>query len=156
MNSRRTSPSTTKTSPLSQGQITKQKIPPAAVKTTKRLGSLPFSAPFSPREPSAAALTRLCFLLSSHQNLNSSGKSTSSSDGPKFPGDKSSTPSNNNQQKKGIQVLPDGENIMNGLHLLVCSVLSWVSSSLVSKTIRPSQMKAAGSSVLLERLDVCC
>ncbi|KAF6714479.1 CCR4-NOT transcription complex subunit 2 [Oryzias melastigma] len=41
-------------------------------------------------------------------NLNSSGKSTSSSDGPKFPGDKSSTPSNNNQQKKGIQVLPDG------------------------------------------------
>ncbi|XP_072233300.1 CCR4-NOT transcription complex subunit 2-like isoform X1 [Leuresthes tenuis] len=44
----------------------------------------------------------------SKTNLNSSGKSTSSSDGPKFPGDKSSAPSNNNQQKKGIQVLPDG------------------------------------------------
>uniref|UniRef100_A0A3Q1FAY4 CCR4-NOT transcription complex subunit 2 n=1 Tax=Acanthochromis polyacanthus TaxID=80966 RepID=A0A3Q1FAY4_9TELE len=41
-------------------------------------------------------------------NLNSSGKPTSNSDGPKFPGDKSSAPSNNNQQKKGIQVLPDG------------------------------------------------
>ncbi|XP_017294916.1 CCR4-NOT transcription complex subunit 2 [Kryptolebias marmoratus] len=41
-------------------------------------------------------------------NLNSSGKTSSSSDGPKFPGDKSSAPSNNNQQKKGIQVLPDG------------------------------------------------
>uniref|UniRef100_A0AAQ6A038 CCR4-NOT transcription complex subunit 2 n=1 Tax=Amphiprion ocellaris TaxID=80972 RepID=A0AAQ6A038_AMPOC len=36
------------------------------------------------------------------------GKPTSNSDGPKFPGDKSSAPSNNNQQKKGIQVLPDG------------------------------------------------
>ncbi|KAM4570295.1 CCR4-NOT transcription complex subunit 2-like isoform 2-T2 [Odontesthes bonariensis] len=44
----------------------------------------------------------------SKTNLNSSGKSTSTSDGPKFPGDKSSAPSNNNQQKKGIQVLPDG------------------------------------------------
>uniref|UniRef100_A0A8C6NU11 CCR4-NOT transcription complex subunit 2 n=1 Tax=Nothobranchius furzeri TaxID=105023 RepID=A0A8C6NU11_NOTFU len=42
-------------------------------------------------------------------NLNSSGKTSSSSDGPKFPGDKSSAPNNNNQQKKGIQVLPDGE-----------------------------------------------
>ncbi|XP_054878044.1 CCR4-NOT transcription complex subunit 2-like isoform X3 [Poeciliopsis prolifica] len=42
------------------------------------------------------------------QNLNSSGKASSSADGPKFPGDKSSAPSNNNQQKKGIQVLPDG------------------------------------------------
>uniref|UniRef100_A0A3B5Q4N2 CCR4-NOT transcription complex subunit 2 n=2 Tax=Xiphophorus TaxID=8082 RepID=A0A3B5Q4N2_XIPMA len=41
-------------------------------------------------------------------NLNSSGKASSSADGPKFPGDKSSAPSNNNQQKKGIQVLPDG------------------------------------------------
>uniref|UniRef100_A0A8C9ZES9 CCR4-NOT transcription complex subunit 2 n=1 Tax=Sander lucioperca TaxID=283035 RepID=A0A8C9ZES9_SANLU len=41
-------------------------------------------------------------------NLNSSGKPASNSDGPKFPGDKSSAPSNNNQQKKGIQVLPDG------------------------------------------------
>uniref|UniRef100_A0A3B3VAI9 CCR4-NOT transcription complex subunit 2 n=1 Tax=Poecilia latipinna TaxID=48699 RepID=A0A3B3VAI9_9TELE len=41
-------------------------------------------------------------------NLNSSGKTSSSADGPKFPGDKSSAPSNNNQQKKGIQVLPDG------------------------------------------------
>uniref|UniRef100_A0A667XK96 CCR4-NOT transcription complex subunit 2 n=1 Tax=Myripristis murdjan TaxID=586833 RepID=A0A667XK96_9TELE len=42
-------------------------------------------------------------------NLNSSGKPSSNSDGPKFPGDKSSVaPSNNNQQKKGIQVLPDG------------------------------------------------
>ncbi|XP_028304372.1 CCR4-NOT transcription complex subunit 2-like isoform X2 [Gouania willdenowi] len=44
----------------------------------------------------------------SKTNLNSSGKSSSSTDGPKFPGDKSSAPSNNNQQKKGIQVLPDG------------------------------------------------
>ncbi|KAI4799010.1 hypothetical protein KUCAC02_019300 [Chaenocephalus aceratus] len=44
----------------------------------------------------------------SNQNLNSSGKPASNSDGPKFPGDKSSAPSNNNQQKKGIQVLPDG------------------------------------------------
>ncbi|KAG8005444.1 CCR4-NOT transcription complex subunit 2 [Nibea albiflora] len=45
----------------------------------------------------------------SKTNLNSSGKPASNSDGPKFPGDKSSAPSNNNQQKKGIQVLPDGE-----------------------------------------------
>uniref|UniRef100_A0A673A360 CCR4-NOT transcription complex subunit 2 n=1 Tax=Sphaeramia orbicularis TaxID=375764 RepID=A0A673A360_9TELE len=45
----------------------------------------------------------------SKTNLNSSGKPSSNSDGPKFPGDKSSvTSSNNNQQKKGIQVLPDG------------------------------------------------
>uniref|UniRef100_A0A8D3CSD5 CCR4-NOT transcription complex subunit 2 n=1 Tax=Scophthalmus maximus TaxID=52904 RepID=A0A8D3CSD5_SCOMX len=44
----------------------------------------------------------------SKTNLNSSGKPASNSDGPKFPGDKSSVPSNNNQQKKGIQVLPDG------------------------------------------------
>ncbi|PNI29938.1 CNOT2 isoform 4, partial [Pan troglodytes] len=38
-------------------------------------------------------------------------------DGPKFPGDKSSTTQNNNQQKKGIQVLPDGRvtNIPQGM-----------------------------------------
>lgn len=42
------------------------------------------------------------------KNLNTSGKTSSSADGPKFPGDKSSTTQNNNQQKKGIQVLPDG------------------------------------------------
>lgn len=47
-------------------------------------------------------------LLSIQQNLNSSTKSSSSADGPKFPGDKTSA-QNNNQQKKGIQVLPDGE-----------------------------------------------
>lgn len=41
------------------------------------------------------------------QNLTSTSKSTSSSDGPKFPGDKTSA--QNNNQKKGIQVLPDGE-----------------------------------------------
>lgn len=41
--------------------------------------------------------------------MNSSGKPASNSDGPKFPGDKGSAPSANNQQKKGIQVLPDGE-----------------------------------------------
>lgn len=41
------------------------------------------------------------------QNLNSTSKSTSSADGPKFPGDKTSA--QNNNQKKGIQVLPDGE-----------------------------------------------
>lgn len=42
------------------------------------------------------------------QNLNStSSKSTTSADGPKFPGDKNSA--QNNNQKKGIQVLPDGE-----------------------------------------------
>ncbi|EPY85118.1 hypothetical protein CB1_000400007 [Camelus ferus] len=51
------------------------------------------------------------------QNLNTSGKTTSSTDGPKFPGDKSSTTQNNNQQKKGIQVLPDGRvtNIPQGM-----------------------------------------
>ena len=42
------------------------------------------------------------------QNLNSTGKRTSSADGPKFPGDKTSS-AQNNSQKKGIQVLPDGE-----------------------------------------------
>lgn len=47
-------------------------------------------------------------LLLIQQNLNSSTKSSSSADGPKFPGDKTSA-QNNNQQKKGIQVLPDGE-----------------------------------------------
>lgn len=41
------------------------------------------------------------------QNLNSTSKSTTSADGPKFPGDKNSA--QNNNQKKGIQVLPDGE-----------------------------------------------
>lgn len=47
------------------------------------------------------------------QNLNTSGKTTSNTDGPKFPGDKSSTTQNNNQQKKGIQVLPDGETLQS-------------------------------------------
>ncbi|KAJ8008824.1 hypothetical protein DPEC_G00082430 [Dallia pectoralis] len=53
----------------------------------------------------------------SKTNLNSSGKSSTSTDGPKFPGDKSSTAQNNNQQKKGIQVLPDGRvtNIPGGM-----------------------------------------
>ncbi|XP_035282291.1 CCR4-NOT transcription complex subunit 2 isoform X2 [Anguilla anguilla] len=53
----------------------------------------------------------------SKSNLNSSGKSASSTDGPKFPGDKGSTAQNNNQQKKGIQVLPDGRvtNIPSGM-----------------------------------------
>uniref|UniRef100_A0A8C8J1R8 CCR4-NOT transcription complex subunit 2 n=1 Tax=Oncorhynchus tshawytscha TaxID=74940 RepID=A0A8C8J1R8_ONCTS len=44
----------------------------------------------------------------SKTNLNSTGKSTSSADGPMFPGDKTTSAQNNNQ-KKGIQVLPDGE-----------------------------------------------
>ncbi|XP_055252205.1 CCR4-NOT transcription complex subunit 2 isoform X1 [Moschus berezovskii] len=53
----------------------------------------------------------------SKSNLNTSGKTTSSTDGPKFPGDKSTTTQNNNQQKKGIQVLPDGRvtNIPQGM-----------------------------------------
>ncbi|XP_046715949.1 CCR4-NOT transcription complex subunit 2 isoform X1 [Silurus meridionalis] len=53
---------------------------------------------------------------SKSQNLNSSTKSSSSADGPKFPGDKTSA-QNNNQQKKGIQVLPDGKvtNIPSGM-----------------------------------------
>uniref|UniRef100_A0AAZ3QFQ3 CCR4-NOT transcription complex subunit 2 n=1 Tax=Oncorhynchus tshawytscha TaxID=74940 RepID=A0AAZ3QFQ3_ONCTS len=53
----------------------------------------------------------------SKTNLNSSGKTSSSTDGPKFPGDKSSTAQNNNQLKKGIQVLPDGRvtNIPGGM-----------------------------------------
>ncbi|KAM9085909.1 LOW QUALITY PROTEIN: CCR4-NOT transcription complex subunit 2-like [Megaptera novaeangliae] len=52
----------------------------------------------------------------SKSNLNTSGKTISSS-GPKFPGDKSSTTQNNNQQKKGIQVSPDGRvtNIPQGM-----------------------------------------
>ncbi|MGH0128094.1 UNVERIFIED_CONTAM: hypothetical protein FKN15_060260 [Acipenser sinensis] len=53
----------------------------------------------------------------SKSNLNSSGKTVSSTDAPKFPGDKGSTVQNNNQQKKGIQVLPDGRvtNIPSGM-----------------------------------------
>ncbi|TNN00522.1 hypothetical protein fugu_011768 [Takifugu bimaculatus] len=49
-------------------------------------------------------------------NLNSTSKSTSSADGPKFPGDKTASAQNNNQ-KKGIQVLPDGRvtNIPSGM-----------------------------------------
>uniref|UniRef100_A0AAR2KF07 CCR4-NOT transcription complex subunit 2 n=1 Tax=Pygocentrus nattereri TaxID=42514 RepID=A0AAR2KF07_PYGNA len=51
------------------------------------------------------------------RNLNSSGKNVSSTDGPKFPGDKSLMSQNNNQQKKGIQVLADGRvtNIPSGM-----------------------------------------
>ncbi|XP_069084430.1 CCR4-NOT transcription complex subunit 2 isoform X2 [Pleurodeles waltl] len=53
----------------------------------------------------------------SKSSLSTTGKTTSSTDGPKFPGDKSSTTQNNNQQKKGIQVLPDGRvtNIPQGM-----------------------------------------
>ncbi|XP_041652062.1 CCR4-NOT transcription complex subunit 2 isoform X1 [Cheilinus undulatus] len=49
-------------------------------------------------------------------NLNSTSKSTSNADGPKFPGDKTTSAQNNNQ-KKGIQVLPDGRvtNIPSGM-----------------------------------------
>ncbi|XP_029524264.1 CCR4-NOT transcription complex subunit 2-like isoform X3 [Oncorhynchus nerka] len=52
----------------------------------------------------------------SKTNLNSTGKSTSSTDGPMFPGDKTTSAQNNNQ-KKGIQVLPDGRvtNIPRGM-----------------------------------------
>nr|XP_046210634.1 CCR4-NOT transcription complex subunit 2-like isoform X5 [Oncorhynchus gorbuscha] len=52
----------------------------------------------------------------SKTNLNSTGKSTSSADGPMFPGDKTTSAQNNNQ-KKGIQVLPDGRvtNIPRGM-----------------------------------------
>ncbi|XP_072915774.1 CCR4-NOT transcription complex subunit 2 isoform X1 [Hemitrygon akajei] len=51
------------------------------------------------------------------KNLNTPGKNVSSTDGPKFPGDKSSTTQNNNLQKKGIQVLSDGRvtNIPTGM-----------------------------------------
>ncbi|XP_066525348.1 CCR4-NOT transcription complex subunit 2-like isoform X3 [Hoplias malabaricus] len=50
-------------------------------------------------------------------NLNSSGKTISSTDGPKFPGDKSLMPQNSSQLKKGIQVLTDGRvtNIPSGM-----------------------------------------
>lgn len=64
--------------------------------------------PFKWYCPSAVSLTTLFFFLP-QQSLNSSGKGSSSVDGPKFPGDKTSSAQNNNQQKKGIQVLPDGE-----------------------------------------------
>uniref|UniRef100_A0A8D3DM35 CCR4-NOT transcription complex subunit 2 n=1 Tax=Scophthalmus maximus TaxID=52904 RepID=A0A8D3DM35_SCOMX len=49
-------------------------------------------------------------------NLNSTSKSTANADGPKFPGDKTASAQNNNQ-KKGIQVLPDGRvtNIPSGM-----------------------------------------
>uniref|UniRef100_A0A665USK4 CCR4-NOT transcription complex subunit 2 n=1 Tax=Echeneis naucrates TaxID=173247 RepID=A0A665USK4_ECHNA len=52
----------------------------------------------------------------SKTNLNSTSKSTSNADGPKFPGDKTASAQNNNQ-KKGIQVLPDGRvtNIPSGM-----------------------------------------
>uniref|UniRef100_A0A8C9X518 CCR4-NOT transcription complex, subunit 2 n=1 Tax=Sander lucioperca TaxID=283035 RepID=A0A8C9X518_SANLU len=52
----------------------------------------------------------------SKTNLNSTSKSTSNADGPKFPGDKTTSAQNNNQ-KKGIQVLPDGRvtNIPSGM-----------------------------------------
>uniref|UniRef100_A0A8D3ACN3 CCR4-NOT transcription complex subunit 2 n=1 Tax=Scophthalmus maximus TaxID=52904 RepID=A0A8D3ACN3_SCOMX len=52
----------------------------------------------------------------SKTNLNSTSKSTANADGPKFPGDKTASAQNNNQ-KKGIQVLPDGRvtNIPSGM-----------------------------------------
>uniref|UniRef100_A0A672YQK9 CCR4-NOT transcription complex subunit 2 n=1 Tax=Sphaeramia orbicularis TaxID=375764 RepID=A0A672YQK9_9TELE len=52
----------------------------------------------------------------SKTNLNSTNKNTSNADGPKFPGDKTASAQNNNQ-KKGIQVLPDGRvtNIPSGM-----------------------------------------
>ncbi|XP_062245417.1 CCR4-NOT transcription complex subunit 2 isoform X1 [Platichthys flesus] len=52
----------------------------------------------------------------SKPNLNATSKSTSNADGPKFPGDKTTSAQNNNQ-KKGIQVLPDGRvtNIPSGM-----------------------------------------
>ncbi|KAK3544941.1 hypothetical protein QTP86_029212, partial [Hemibagrus guttatus] len=59
-----------------------------------------------------------CSIDDSKSNLNSlSGKNVSNTDGPKFPGDKSLTQQNNNHQKKGIQVLPDGRvtNIPSGM-----------------------------------------
>lgn len=64
--------------------------------------------PFSKPSDQLANHVQFFVLLSIQQNLNSSTKSSSSADGPKFPGDKTSA-QNNNQQKKGIQVLPDGE-----------------------------------------------
>lgn len=54
----------------------------------------------------------------SKTNLNSTSKNTCNADGPKFPGDKTvSVQNNNNNQKKGIQVLPDGRvtNIPSGM-----------------------------------------
>ncbi|XP_007901941.1 CCR4-NOT transcription complex subunit 2 isoform X1 [Callorhinchus milii] len=53
----------------------------------------------------------------SKSNLNTPGKNITNTDGPKFPGDKSSTTQNNNLQKKGIQVLSDGRvtNIPTGM-----------------------------------------
>ncbi|KAF4079464.1 hypothetical protein AMELA_G00178340 [Ameiurus melas] len=58
-----------------------------------------------------------CSIDDSKSNLNLSGKNVCNTDGPKFPGDKSLTPQNNNHQKKGIQVLPDGRvtNIPSGM-----------------------------------------
>lgn len=64
------------------------------------------------------AKTVVFVLLSIQQNLNSSTKSSSSADGPKFPGDKTSA-QNNNQQKKGIQVLPDGEHLFKSSCLML-------------------------------------
>lgn len=103
VNSRRTSLFITKISQRSQGQTTKQKTPPALAKTAKRWLSVQVSLWLF-----LLWLNLLNLYCLHQQNLNSSGKPTSNSDGPKFPGDKSSVPSNNNQQKKGIQVLPDG------------------------------------------------
>uniref|UniRef100_A0A3B4A4K9 CCR4-NOT transcription complex subunit 2 n=1 Tax=Periophthalmus magnuspinnatus TaxID=409849 RepID=A0A3B4A4K9_9GOBI len=42
-----------------------------------------------------------------NKNLNVTTKNTCNTDGPKFPGDKPVSVQNNNNQKKGIQVLPD-------------------------------------------------
>uniref|UniRef100_A0A8C5GI79 CCR4-NOT transcription complex subunit 2 n=1 Tax=Gouania willdenowi TaxID=441366 RepID=A0A8C5GI79_GOUWI len=52
----------------------------------------------------------------SKTNLNSTSKNTTNTDGPKFPGDKTTSAQNNNQ-KKGIQVLSDGRvtNIPSGM-----------------------------------------
>ncbi|XP_056595413.1 CCR4-NOT transcription complex subunit 2 isoform X1 [Triplophysa dalaica] len=71
-------------------------------------------------ESKSVVLSQFCELYQSflvQQSLNSSGKGSSSVDGPKFPGDKTSSAQNNNQQKKGIQVLPDGKvtNIPSGM-----------------------------------------
>lgn len=55
--------------------------------------------------------------------MNASGKTTTSTDGPKFPGDKSSTTQNNNQQKKGIQVLPDGGTLQICQNIIECIFL---------------------------------
>lgn len=110
--SRRTFQSTTKISQHSQGQTTKRKTQAATMKTkrsVRRTSAGCRSLFFFFKHPvmSESLLLSVC----SKQNLNLSGKTSSSSDGPKFPGDKSSAPSNNNQQKKGIQVLPDGKKL---------------------------------------------